>query len=61
MQASQKEQDEAGVQQEQEVSLDPRLQQVLEKRGQRDAQLNKQLIRTSVRQEMKGEYGQNCW
>ncbi len=57
----QKEQ-EVGDEQEADVApLDPKLQKVLAQRSDRDAQLNKQLVKALVSQEMKGQHGQNCW
>lgn len=44
-----------------QISLDPKLQQVLQKRADRDAALNKQMVKALVSQEMKGQHGQNCW
>lgn len=66
----QQQQNKQGEQKEQEideeedsegVALDPRLERVLEKRSDRDAQLNKQMVRALVSQDMKGRHGQNCW
>ncbi len=67
----QQQQDKQGEQKEQEiddekedpigVALDPRLERVLEKRSDRDAQLNKQMVRALVSRDMKGSHGQNCW
>ena len=62
-QAEQKEQE--GDQQEaqplQPVELDPRLERVLAQRADRDAELNKQMIKAQVSKDMAGQYGQNCW
>jgi Ca-activated chloride channel family protein len=61
-QGEQKEQ-EIGQEEEElaDITLDPRLERVLEKRSDRDAQLNKQMVKALVSQDMKGRHGQNCW
>ncbi len=61
MQDEQKEQELGDQGQEEPVDLDPQLKRVLSKRENRDAELNKQLIRALVGQEMAGKDGQNCW
>lgn len=63
MQGEQKEQEIDDRQEDElpEVMLDPRLERVLEKRSDRDAQLNKQMVKALVSQDMKGRHGQNCW
>ena len=43
------------------MKIDPALERVLEKREDRDAQLNKRMVRALVSQEMAGQDGQNCW
>lgn len=61
-QAEEKEQDiDQDDEQSEAVTLDPRLERVLEKRSDRDALLNKQIVKALVNQGMKGHHGQNCW
>lgn len=63
MQAQSKEQEPLPQKEKKDAAagLSTQLLQQLERRQERDAQLNKQVIRAHVGQQLKGKRGENLW
>ena len=61
MQGEQMKEDDEDAPKKNVPQLEKKLAELLEKREQQDAQVNKQMIKATVGRQMAGNNGQNCW